>query len=211
MNELNDWLKNATRCLSKDSASKVRAEIEEHYELARETAIECGASAEEASLIALRELGDASEANRAYRKVMLTSTEARLLRESNLEARAICARPLLKWTALSLPGVLLLASVAALLLHQPGVATGALLAGLLMALTFIVPFMPVYTRKRGRIVRCLRWALLVFALGLLFGKDARHWAWLLSTCFWPMIWSELKRISIRRKLPVAEWPKQLYL
>ncbi len=211
MNELNDWLKIATRCLSTDSVLKVRSEIEEHYQLARETAIERGAGVEEAGGIALRELGDAGEANSAYRRVMLSSTEARLLRESNLEARAICARPLLKWTALSLPGVLLLASVAALIMHQPGVAIGSLLAGLMMALTFIVPFMPVYTLERGRIVRGVRWALLVFSLGLLFGKDASHWAWLLTTCFWPMIWTEWKRISIRRKLPVAEWPKQLYL
>jgi hypothetical protein len=211
MNELNDWLKRATRCLSKDSGEKVRTEIEEHFDLASEAAIKCGASAEEASRIALRELGDADEANRAYRRVMLTSTEAKLLRESNLEARAICTRPLLKWTALSLPGVLLLASVVALIMHNPNVAIGSLLAGLLMALTFIAPFLPVYTRKRGLMVRGVRWALLVFALLLLFGKDARQWSWLLATCFWPMIWTEWKRISIRRKLPVAEWPKQLYL
>ncbi len=211
MNELNTWLNNATRCLSTDAAMKVRSEIEEHYELARETAIERGAGVEEASRIALRELGDAGEANRAYRRVMLTSTEARLLRESNLEARAICARPLLKWTALSLPGVLLLASVAALIMHQPNFAIGSLLAGLIMALTFIVPFMPVYTVERGRIVRGVRWALLVCMIVLPFGTDVLHWSWLLAVCFWPIVQTEWRRISIRRKLPIAEWPKQLYL
>jgi hypothetical protein len=211
MTELNSWLEKATHCLSKDSALKVRMEIEEHYELARETAIGRGAGPEEASRIALRELGDAREANHAYRKVLLTSAEAALLRESNFEARAICSNPWLKWTALTLPGALLLASVAALLFHNPEVAMGSLLAGLLMALTFIVPFLPVYTRERGRIVRGVRWALLVCAMALLFGKDASHWSWLLASCFWPMIWTEWRRISIRRKLPVAEWPKQLYL
>jgi hypothetical protein len=210
MTELNGWLEKATRRLSKDSAAKVRAEIEEHYESAREAEISCGASMEEASRIALRQLGDPREANCAYRKVLLTSAEARLLHESNFEVRAICSRPWLKWTSLSLPGVMLLGSVAALLMHQPRVAMGSLLAGLLMALAFIVPFLPVYTRKRGRIVRGLRWALLVCVITLAFGTSATQWSWLLA-CFWPIIWAEWMRFSIRRKLPVTEWPKQLYL
>ncbi len=142
---------------------------------------------------------------------MLTSAEAALLRKSNLEARAICSNPWLKWTVLTLPGALLLASVAAQLMHQPGVAAGSLLAGLLMSLTFIVPFLPVYTRGRGRVVRGMRWALLVCAVGLLFGTSALNWSWLLACCFWPMISTEMRRIAIRRKLPVVEWPKQLYL
>lgn len=211
MTELNLWLAKATHRLSKDSALKVRAEIEQHYEMAREAAISRGVPPEEASRIALCELGDAREANCAYRKVMLTSAEARLLRESNLESRAVCSNPWLKWTALSLPGIMLLAAVAALLEHKPDVVMGALLAALLMALTFIVPFMPVYTRQRGRVVRIVRWAILAYAMALIFGKGALSWSWLLAACFWPIISNELRRISIRRKLPIAEWPKQLYL
>jgi hypothetical protein len=85
------------------------------------------------------------------------------------------------------------------------------LAGLLGALAFIVPFLPVYTIKRGRIVRGIRWAVMICAMVLLFGKNALQWSWLLAPCFWPMIRTEWTRISIRRKLPIAEWPKQLYL
>lgn len=211
MTEFDGWLENATRRLSKGSALKVRAEIEEHYELAKETAINHGAEGDEAGRIALRDLGGAGEANCAYRKVLLTAAEAASLCESNLEARAICSRPWLKWTALSLPGALLVISVAALLMHQDGVATGSLLAGLLMAIAFIVPFLPVYTIKRGRIVRGIRWAVMICAMALLFERNAMQWSWLLAPCFWPMIRTEWTRTSIRRKLPVAEWPKQLYL
>jgi hypothetical protein len=48
-------------------------------------------------------------------------------------------------------------------------------------------------------------------LGLAFGPSALKMWWLLMSCLWPVVWIEWARISIRRKLPVAEWPKQLYL
>lgn len=35
MTELDNWLKQATRCLADDSAARVRAEIEDHLESAR--------------------------------------------------------------------------------------------------------------------------------------------------------------------------------
>lgn len=37
-------------------------------------------------------------------------------------------------------------------------------------------------------------------------------SWLmLISCAWPLLWVEWTLFSLRRKLPVAEWPKQLYL
>jgi len=80
MAELESWLEQATRCLSKDSAAQVRLEIREHYDSARDAAIRDGATTDEASRSAVRGLGDARAANRQYRKVLLTSAEAKMLR-----------------------------------------------------------------------------------------------------------------------------------
>src|ERR1700758_103163 len=79
---LDSWLNRATRHLSKDSVAQVRAEILEHYESARDAAIGSGATADEADRSAIAALGDAKIANCQYRNVMLTSSEAKLLRES---------------------------------------------------------------------------------------------------------------------------------
>jgi hypothetical protein len=79
MAELETWLKQATRCLSRDSATQVRIEIREHCDSAREAAIRDGATTEEANRLAVTGLGDAKAANRQYRKVLLTSAEARML------------------------------------------------------------------------------------------------------------------------------------
>ena len=42
MNALDSWLKEATRRLSRDSTAQVRAEIQEHFESARENAVNSG-------------------------------------------------------------------------------------------------------------------------------------------------------------------------
>src|SRR5438105_4171203 len=102
MSGLDNWLKQATRCLSADSVAKVRTEIREHYESARETAMSDGATADEADRFAVTALGDAKAANFQYRNVLLTSTEDRMLREGNWEARVVCSRPGLKWLLLAL-------------------------------------------------------------------------------------------------------------
>jgi general stress protein YciG len=44
MTELDSWLKQATRHLSKESVAQVRTEIREHYESAREAAMSGGAT-----------------------------------------------------------------------------------------------------------------------------------------------------------------------
>jgi hypothetical protein len=48
-------------------------------------------------------------------------------------------------------------------------------------------------------------------MGLAFGPAYLEMSWLIATCIWPLAWNEWMQISLRRKLPVAEWPKQLYL
>ncbi len=70
MSPLEQWLADATRGLSAESAARVREEIQQHYDLARED------STREAGGDALAALGDPRAANRAYRKVLLTEQEA---------------------------------------------------------------------------------------------------------------------------------------
>jgi len=53
MSKLDDWLREATRHLARESAATVRREIRDHYESAREAAFADGHSAEEAETIAV--------------------------------------------------------------------------------------------------------------------------------------------------------------
>lgn len=211
MTRLDNWLRQATRHLSKDSAGKVRAEILEHYESAREEAVSAGATPDEADRLVVTALGDAKTANRQYRRVLLTAGEARMLREGNWEAQAICSRPWVKWVLLAMPVATLLGAIALFFTGAAAVARVLLLAAIASGFLFGAPFLPVYTPSRGRVFRALKWAVLVGMLGLAFWPDLLKWSWLLFSCLWSVFWIESTRESIRRKLPVAEWPKQLYL
>ncbi|MBZ5607481.1 MAG: hypothetical protein LAP38_04430 [Acidobacteriia bacterium] len=207
---LEAWLKQATHHLSAASVSKVRTEIQEHYESALEYAQGGGATAEEADCAAVAALGDAKAASRQYRKVLLTSGEARLLREASWEIRAVCSRPWLRWLFL-IPVAGLCAGIA--FTEHGETQTGWLLllgmAGL--SLLLAAPFLPIYTPARGRLFRCVRWAWLVAVLALACGPNFLAQSWMFFVLAWPIAWVEWTQISLRRKLPVAEWPKQLYL
>lgn len=210
MGELNDWLQRATRHLAKESAAQVRAEIREHYESAREAAIAGGASSEDAEREALSALGDARMANCQYRRVLLTSGEARILRESNWEARAVCSRPWLKGLILAMP--LAIAGAAAVLLitdHAP-IARDVLISGMGVSPLVAALLLRINTPSRGRVFRYAKWVVMIGAVVLLLGPSALIWSWLLA-CLWPMVWTEWIRASIRRKLPVKAWPRHLYL
>jgi hypothetical protein len=210
MTPLNDWLKRATRQLSQASAAQVRNEIQEHYESARETAIAGGATAEEAGRAALTALGDPASANCQYRKVLLTSAEARMLRDANWESRVICGRPSLKRMLLVLPAALVLASVVLFFRGSRDLASTLLAFGAAVGMLFTAPFLPIYTPARARVFRGVKWAVWAIAL-LAFGPNALRWSWLLASSVWPLVWIEWTRASIRRKLRVAEWPRHLYL
>jgi hypothetical protein len=204
--ELEIWLNQATRRLSRDSAARVRTEIQEHYESAREAAMSSGSTAEESDRIVVTALGDSKAANCQYRKVLLTSAEARMLREGNWEARVVCSRPWLKWLLSGMPVAALIASAALFLAGALDIARELIAGGIIMGLLLVPPFLPLYTQSRARVFRFVKWAALIAIFGLAF-----QWSWLLIACLWPLAWVELRRISIRRKLPVADWPKQLYL
>ena len=60
MTLVEQWISDAARGLSPESVEQVRAEIEQHYDSARETG--------ETDDAAIAALGDARVANRAYRK-----------------------------------------------------------------------------------------------------------------------------------------------
>jgi hypothetical protein len=125
------------------------------------------------------------------------------IREGNWEARAVCSRPWLKRLLIAVP---VSALFAAIVLFLRGASTVAWIGFL-----FAAPFLPVYTPSRGRVFRGVKWVVMLGILLLAFGPDILKWSWLLFSCLWPIYWIERMRVSIRRKLPVAEWPKQLYL
>ncbi|MBS1802835.1 MAG: hypothetical protein JST28_05680 [Acidobacteria bacterium] len=211
MATLDSWLNQAVRHLSKESADTVRCEIQEHYEAARLDALNSGIEPQQADSVAVQALGDPCVANRQYRKVLLTSSEAKVLRQSNAESRMICSNKWLKWTLLSAPGTLLLLSVIFLAMHQIVLARALILFGVLMATFFVPPFFPIYSTVRGRVYRVIKWTVLIGGVLMLFGKDGWNWAWLNSCCLYPVFYMEWKRMLIRRKLPVKQWPRQLYL
>src|SRR6187455_2894613 len=113
MSPLESWLKQATRCLATDSVARVRAEMEDHYHSARESALANGAVPKAAEQAALAALGSARLANRAYRRVLLTAGEARMLRSMVGEGRFVCSHPILKIILISIPVLMLFVAAAA--------------------------------------------------------------------------------------------------
>lgn len=149
--------------------------------------------------------------NCQYLKVLLTSAEAKLLRQGNWEARAFCSSPLFKWARLALPLGALLGAVAFLRNGDMSMARLLLVGGLSTGLMFAAPFLPVYTVPRSRVLRGFKWMALGAILVLASVASGPRWSWLYLCCLWPIARVEWMRISIRRKLPVSDWPKQLYL
>src|SRR5271157_4923679 len=166
MSGLESWLKHASRCLSASSVALVRGEIQEHYECAREAALSAGASADEADRLAENALGDAGAANRQYRRVLLTSGEARLLRQGNWEARAVCSGRWLRWLLPTVSAAAVFAAVALFLSGAVALAGTLLAGGTAIGLLAAARFLPVYTPARGRVFRCVKWAALLALLVL---------------------------------------------
>jgi hypothetical protein len=199
MTQLESWLTDATRGLSKDSAAQVRSEIGEHYE----SSLRRDVTPDEADRIAIAALGDAKAANRQYRKVLLTSREAKVLSQSNREAAAFGSGALLKGVLFAVFIAVVCGATAFFLTGAASVAWRLLWGFMAISLWTAAPLLPVYTESRGRVFRIVKW---VFLLGTLV---ALH-SWTIP-CFWPLAYVDWTRSSIRRKLPVTEWPRQLYL
>jgi hypothetical protein len=204
------WIEGATKCLSQESAAQVRKEITEHYEATRESAIANGAAAQDAERAALEALGDARTANKQYCRVMLTESEAKVLRQGDREASFVCSNSWLKWTMLVFPlaGIVVAALMWIKGEHLPALAI--IVAGLFFGNLLLAPFLPIYTPSRSRVFRAVKLVAQAVAMVVIFGGALKYF-WLMAACFWPIFYSEWQRATIRRKLPVAQWPKQLYL
>ena len=210
-NALDGWVSEATRWLSKDSAAQVRSEIGEHFEESRVAAVHAGANQAEAEYAALTALGDAGKVNREYRDALMTNGDARLLREGNMEAKFFCANRPVRLALLALPGLALMASGLLFYQGKADIARTLLLGGITLAVVFVMPFLPVYTKSRSRIARFVKWMVLAGLPLLAFGGDALKYSWLLIAVWSPIAWVEWRRMALRRKLPIEQWPKQLYL
>jgi len=212
MAALDNWLEQATRGLSEESAEQVRREIGDHYQSAREAALAAGAADEAAGQTAFGALGDAKTANRQYRRVLLTAYEARLLRDGSAEATALrTANSWFRWPLLAL-ALGALASVAGL--YQSSVESllrVVLALGLGTVFWLAAPLLPIYTPLRGRFFRGFKWLVQAGTLLLAFGPGTLGIPWLIALLLAQLSWTEWKRASIRRKLPAQQWPKHLYL
>jgi hypothetical protein len=92
-----------------------------------------------------------------------------------------------------------------------GLARDLLFAGIGMSPLFAAVLLPINTPLRGRVYRYGKWVVMTAAVAVIFGPEVLKWSWLLLTCFWPVAFTDWTRASIRRKLPVSEWPRHLYL
>ena len=149
--DLDCWLQQATRSLSKDSTAQVRTEIQEHYQSAREAANIAGASQDEANRMALIALGDARIANTQYRRVLLTASEARLLQQGNREAGVVCSISGRQWLLLAVSLIPLLAAGALFRTGWIGPGRVTLALGLGIGFTILAPRLPIYAFPRTRV------------------------------------------------------------
>ncbi len=205
-----DWVSQATRKLSAESKATVRTEIEAHFEMSREAAMARGLDEAQAEREALAALGDPREANRQYRLTLLTSSEARVLRKTGHEAACVMSNAYLKWTLRLAPLAVGITALAILRNGDKDLAQDLGVAAAAMAVLLLGPMLPVYTRSRGLVYRTVKWLALAVLCVAAFGGTSRQ-GWLAFVVLWPIMHTEWIRASIRRKLPQARWPKQLYL
>lgn len=228
MTPLERWLVAATHNLSAESAAQVRAEIREHYQSAYEAGLVLGSPSQEADLAAVMALGDARSVNRQYRRVLLTAREAKRLHWISFDPSSSPPRRVTtgEWAAQLLTGEadlmydlanyagpgkwavrLLIAGDAAVLAlsawkYPDFRYLGAVLVGLLLS-----GWLPVDTEARGRRYRWIKWTALIGGAALA-GWHGKPWAPL--AVLFLAAYSDYLGMSIRRKLPIDRWPKQLY-
>jgi len=201
------WLARATKRLSIDSADQVRREIADHFESAREVSIQNGASPEAADRAALASLGDPKKANREYRRALVTAAEARILNQVNWEAQAVRRRTS-RWVLRALPALALCAAWFAFSEGRPMTGRGMLAVAVVIVFVAAAPTFPIYTPSRARAYRRVKWLGFLVAIALIVIPPTRI---LLVTCLAYQVYREWMRTSLRRKLAVGDWPKQLYL
>jgi len=118
----------------------------------------------------------------------------------------MCSGGQLRRTLIAVSVSVLCGAIAFSLTGATSVARNLLVGWVLIGLLAGAPVLPIYTQSRGRVFRVVKWVFLVATLWLAF-----HWSWLFFSCLCPTAWIDWTRASIRRKLPVSEWPRQLYI
>lgn len=158
---LDAWLMTATRGLAGVSATQVRTEIAEHYRSAFDEAAASGATDEAADRTAVEALGDPKMANRQYREVLLTKSEARILSQTKWECATLGRH--LRWL-LMIPAALLFVGIEMILAGKGWGGTIVLLASFGLALMIGAPLMNIRTPEKARVVRVIRWVWLAAIL-----------------------------------------------
>ena len=210
MTDLQVWLKRVTRGLSREAAHQVRHEIEDHYLSARDAALEQGAAPDQADRQALAALGDAEIANMRYRSVLLTKEEAKMLRGVKRDGEFFRCRPELGRAFRLGPCLLLCVAAAAYAMDAPNLARIMLAATLGLGMIFTVPTFSIYTPARSKVYRHAKGPVVLLALWLANGPSF-HWLGITLIGLAVFGWTELVCASLRKKLPVEQWPYMLYL
>ena len=202
-NRLEAWLAIANRGLSAESAAEVRTEIGAHYEDAYEEATARGSHAAEAERTAVAALGSPWSANREYRRVLLTAREAKLLRQLRHSSESHEAElQIARWLA----SVTLAFCILAALL--PVSKKGIVIAGLILLLV-VQTSIAINTKRRGRLNRTARWIWLIIAAYATYTGGAVWYFWIVLCGLVTCAYGEYQLFSIRRKIPVEQWPKRL--
>jgi hypothetical protein len=192
--------------LSEESAAQVRSEIQEHYRSAYEAAREGGAPAEEADRRAVAALGGAKAANGQYRRVLLTLQEAKLVEAMN--APPASPSPHIKmgrWMA----RLLIAEAVAGILLVTWKTHAWLLPNLALVGAALACGFLPIDTLRRGRTYRWAKWTAFIAAAGLAVWMGVKP-PWMPLGFLLVPAYFDYVRASVRRKLPIHQWPRKLY-
>ncbi|HEY4087665.1 MAG TPA: hypothetical protein VGM43_17115 [Bryobacteraceae bacterium] len=189
MTPLEQWLSEATRGLSPESAGRVREEIQEHYDSA------CDAGGD-----AIAALGSPREANRAYRKVLLTEREA-------IMAPTIAQRKRSSPSRIALSSVLLVAFVWMMLgrHHDPSLPLITLAIFCTLPMTW---FFPPATLARCRIYTGVYEVRSVLIAAIVWWYNPAGWMWGLAIAviiflidYFPL---HRQRLSIFRKFEAGQ-------
>jgi len=202
MQTLEQWLEVATQGLCGSAAERVRAEIGEHVASALEAADPAGVAPLDAERLAVDALGDARTANRQYRRVLLTQSEADVLRGFTSRGGRLW-----RHTLVVLSAVLLVVVPSSTL----GVARYTCATIVIDALLCAIP---VASIRAAWVVRTLRWLTMIGFYAIWFVRAwefARVPAVLIPVMACGTAHREYRLFVIRRKLPVSRWPRRLWV
>ena len=200
MPTLEHWLDVATKGLCESAAERVRAEIGEHYASALESAVKRGVDSVEAERHAVAALGDAKTANREYRRVLITEREENLLSSLGWGSRRRQFGIMVLW-ALPLIVIRFWTSEADYILAA-------------LVTQGVLQTIPISSVRAAWVVRILRWAVMAAFYATLFARMLPKGMFPAVVMLWMplvMAYHEYKLCVIRRKLPVEQWPRRLWV